>query len=100
MSEFFDLTTRSDIDALSIQIDGSGFNCHLTDGEVNYDGFILAKSSSGRNQTICEIDFHRSGFGKHQPRLVFRRTKQSEEGGFEDVAIRGNQDFRRIPFQT
>lgn len=100
MPEFFDLTVQHDLSALAIQVDSSGFNCRLIDGEVEYAGFILAKSSTGIKQTICEIDFHKSGHGRHQPRLVFRRTRQSDEGEYQDVPVIDGKDWRRIPFKT
>lgn len=83
---------------LSIEKD-SYFNCVIKnkkDGVV-YDGFILAKSPTGKAITICEVSFQKSATDKkYHPRLTFKRT----DGDLNEKKVAGESITQRISFQT
>lgn len=95
INEYFDLTTQNIEDLIIEKADN--FDCVMKDGERNYKGFVLSKSSTGSVLTVCDINFHMSGTdNKYQPRLIFRKT----DGNLGDRNTRSNATHIRIPFHS
>jgi len=92
---YFDLTTQN-IESLIIKR-ADNFDCVMKDEERAYNGFILAKSSTGSVYTVCDISFHKSGTdNKYQPRLIFRKTDEN----INDKSTRSDATHIRIPFHS
>lgn len=94
---FFNLMF-DDLTELSIKKDDY-FNCVIENEKSGavYDGFILAKSPTGKATTICEVGFQKSDIDKrYQPRLTFKRTDED----FNEKKIAGKSITQRISFHT
>lgn len=100
LDEYYDLTKGEGYESLRIErLDA--FNCSLLDDQKKYKGFVLANSPKGNVQTVCDINFQKSKTDdRYQPRLVFRRTRQSKESTeLTDVKVKADSDTRIIPFR-
>ena len=94
--KYIDLT-NPEIDINNYRVDTTSyFNCTLSDGTTEYDGFILGRSSKGNAITICDVDFHSSTDGKYVPRLIFRRT----DSRLHDKKVISGNYFQRIDLST
>jgi len=91
---FFNLISE-DIAKLAIEKDNY-YNCIIKDSNENiYEGFILAKSQTGKAVTICEISFQKSTKDKkYQPRLTFKRTDEN----YKEKKVSGESITQRISF--
>lgn len=92
--KYIDLTSpETDLSKISI-VKRDNYNCDIVDknGEV-YNGFILAKSKSGKMFTIC--NFQKSFTDdKYQPRLTFKKT----DSEFKERNVNKGADAVRITF--
>lgn len=100
LKEYIDLTdANEDLSKFKIT-PSSPFNCEITkedEPDLNYKGFILAKSKGGKAYTLCDVSFQYSDTdSKYAVRLTFRRTTEK----MLDKIVGRGAEFQRISFNT